>query len=103
MYAEVSGLISRFGIDPREFHLFAFGGAGAMLACFLARELDMKGVVVPPTPGVVSALGGLIADLRKALRNVPVAKQAPFEPLPPSPPPLLPPPVPGLPPVSPGF
>ncbi|MBB4568743.1 hydantoinase/oxoprolinase family protein [Rhizobium leucaenae] len=64
MYAEVSGLISRFGIDPREFHLFAFGGAGAMLACFLARELDMKGVVVPPTPGVVSALGGLIADLK---------------------------------------
>lgn len=64
MYAEVSGLISRFGIDPRGFHLFAFGGAGAMLACFLARELDMAGVVVPPRPGVVSALGGLIADLR---------------------------------------
>lgn len=64
MYAEVSGLISRFGIDPRAFHLFAFGGAGAMLASFLARELDMKGVVVPPTPGVVSALGGLIADLK---------------------------------------
>jgi N-methylhydantoinase A len=64
MYAEVSGMISRFGIDPREFHLFAFGGAGAMLACFLARELEMKGVVVPPTPGVVSALGGLIADMK---------------------------------------
>lgn len=64
MYAEVSALTSRFAIDPREFHLFAFGGAGAMLACFLARELDMKGVVVPPTPGVVSALGGLIADTR---------------------------------------
>lgn len=64
MYAEVSGLISRFGIDPREFHLFAFGGAGAMLACFLARELDMQGVVVPPTPGVVSALGGLVADVK---------------------------------------
>lgn len=64
MYAEVSALTSRFAIDPREFHLFAFGGAGAMLACFLARELDMKGVVVPPVPGVVSALGGLIADLR---------------------------------------
>ncbi len=64
MYAEVSALVSRFAIDPREFHLFAFGGAGAMLACFLARELDMKGVVVPPTPGVVSALGGLIADLK---------------------------------------
>ncbi len=64
MYAEVSGLVSRFGIDPREFHLFAFGGAGAMLACYLARELDMKGVVVPPRPGCVSALGGLIADLK---------------------------------------
>jgi N-methylhydantoinase A len=64
MYAEASALISRFGVDPREFHLFPFGGAGAMLACFLARELDMKGVVVPPTPGVVSALGGLIADLK---------------------------------------
>lgn len=64
MYAEVSGLISRFGIDPRDFHLFAFGGAGAMLACFLAKELDMKGVVVPPRPGVVSAFGALIADLK---------------------------------------
>lgn len=64
MYAEVSALVSRYAIDPREFHLFAFGGAGAMLACFLARELDMKGVVVPPSPGVVSALGGLVADLK---------------------------------------
>jgi len=64
MYAEVSGLVSRFGIDPRQYHLFAFGGAGAMLASFLAREMDMQGVVVPPRPGVVSALGGLIADLR---------------------------------------
>lgn len=64
MFAEVSGLVSRFAIDPREFHLFAFGGAGPMLACFLARELEMKGVVVPPSPGVVSALGGLIADVK---------------------------------------
>lgn len=64
MYAEVSALMSRYAIDPREFHLFAFGGAGAMLACFLARELDMKGVIVPPAPGVVSALGGLVADLK---------------------------------------
>ncbi len=64
MFAEVSGLISRFAIDPRAFHLFAFGGAGPMLACFLARELDLKGIVVPPAPGVVSAFGGLIADLK---------------------------------------
>lgn len=64
MYAEVSALVSRFAIDPRDFHLFAFGGAGAMLACFLAQELDMRGVVVPPRPGVVSAFGGLVADLK---------------------------------------
>jgi len=64
MYADTSGLVSRFGIDPREFYFLAFGGAGPMMACFLARELNVKGVVVPPTPGVLSALGGLIADLK---------------------------------------
>jgi N-methylhydantoinase A len=64
MYSDVSGLVSRFGIDPREFSLLGFGGAGPMLACFLARELRMKEVVVPLTPGVLSALGGLIADLK---------------------------------------
>jgi len=64
MYTDVSGLVSRFGIDPREFYFLAFGGAGPMMACFLARELNMKGVVVPPTPGVLSALGGLVADLK---------------------------------------
>ena len=64
MYSDVSGLVSRFGIDPREFACLAFGGAGPMMACFLARELGMKEVVVPPAPGVLSALGGLIADLK---------------------------------------
>ena len=64
MFQEVSGLVSRFGVDPREFACLAFGGAGPMMACFLARELRMPEVVVPPTPGVLSALGGLIADLK---------------------------------------
>ncbi|MEJ1976428.1 MAG: hydantoinase/oxoprolinase family protein [Acetobacteraceae bacterium] len=64
MYSDVSALVSRFGIDPREFACLAFGGAGPMLACFLARDLGMQEVVVPPTPGVLSALGGLIADLK---------------------------------------
>ena len=64
MYSDVSGLVSRFGIDPREFACLAFGGAGPMMACFLARELSMKEVVVPPAPGVLSAMGGLIADLK---------------------------------------
>ena len=64
MYLEVSKLISRAGIDPREFALQAFGGAGPMLACFLAAELGMTHVVVPTTPGVLSALGGLVADVK---------------------------------------
>jgi N-methylhydantoinase A len=64
MYMEVSKLVSRYGIDPRDYALQAFGGAGPMMACFLAREIGMRHVVVPPTPGVLSALGGLIADVK---------------------------------------
>lgn len=64
MYMEVSKLISRSGVDPREFALQAFGGAGPMMACFLAAELGMTHVVVPTAPGVLSALGGLIADIK---------------------------------------
>ena len=64
MYMEVSKLISRSGVDPRAFALQAFGGAGPMMGCFLAAELDMTHVVVPTAPGVLSALGGLIADIK---------------------------------------
>lgn len=46
------------------FWFLAFGGAGPMMACLMARELNLKGVIVPPTPGVLSALGGLVADIR---------------------------------------
>lgn len=64
MFVEVSKLISRYGVDPREYAMEAFGGAGPMLACFLAREVGMRSVVIPTTPGVLSALGGLIADIK---------------------------------------
>lgn len=64
MYAKISGLVSRFGVDPRTISLLAFGGAGPMMGCFVARELGVEEVVVPTTPGVLSALGGLIADLK---------------------------------------
>ncbi|QDL93853.1 hydantoinase/oxoprolinase family protein (plasmid) [Paroceanicella profunda] len=64
MYREVSKLASRRGIDLAEFTLLAFGGGGPMMACLLARELGMKRVLVPRTPGVLSALGGLTADIR---------------------------------------
>ncbi|MCK1303759.1 MULTISPECIES: hydantoinase/oxoprolinase family protein [unclassified Bradyrhizobium] len=64
MYAGVSRLVSRFGIDPRSFTLLPFGGAGPMLACHLARALNIDEILVPATPGVLSALGGLIADTK---------------------------------------
>lgn len=64
MYAGVSRIVSRFGIDPREFTLMPFGGAGPMMACYLARALNTERMLVPTTPGVLSALGGLIADLK---------------------------------------
>jgi N-methylhydantoinase A len=64
MYKEVSKLAARQGVDARDFCLMPFGGAGPMLGCLLARELGMREVLVPATPGVLSALGGLIADIR---------------------------------------
>ncbi len=64
MFAEVNKLVARYGVDPRDFALLTFGGAGPMLGCFLARELGMQRVLVPARPGVVSALGGLVADVK---------------------------------------
>lgn len=64
MFVEVNKLIARFGVDPRDFTLMPFGGAGPMLGCFLARELGIGAIMVPRRPGVVCALGGLIADVK---------------------------------------
>ena len=50
------------GRDPREFTLFAFGGNGPVIAMEIARELEMPRVLVPPGPGVFSALGLLLSD-----------------------------------------
>ncbi len=51
------------GFDPRRFALVAFGGAGPMHACPLAEELQIGEIIVPPNPGMFSALGLLTADL----------------------------------------
>lgn len=51
------------GYDPRDFALVAFGGAGPMHVCALAEELEIERVLVPPNPGMFSALGLLTADL----------------------------------------
>src|SRR5215470_12409471 len=53
------------GYDPRDFALFCFGGAGGLHAASLARSLGMRRVVVPQFPGALSALGLLLADVRK--------------------------------------
>jgi N-methylhydantoinase A len=52
------------GYDPRDFALVAFGGGGPMHATALARELHIGRVIVPPQPGVFSAWGMLMTDLR---------------------------------------
>jgi N-methylhydantoinase A len=52
------------GADPRDFTLFAFGGAGPLHAAALARELGLPRVLVPARPGLVNALGCVVADLR---------------------------------------
>jgi N-methylhydantoinase A len=53
------------GLDPREFALVAFGGAGGMHACALAEELGIATTLVPRAGGVLSALGLAISDLRR--------------------------------------
>jgi N-methylhydantoinase A len=51
------------GHDPRDYVLMPFGGAGPLHACALADALDIRRIVVPPAPGVLSALGLCMADV----------------------------------------
>jgi len=53
------------GFDPREFTLFTFGGAGGMHAAYLARLLSIPKILVPNNPGILSAIGMLMADIIK--------------------------------------
>jgi N-methylhydantoinase A len=53
------------GIDVRDFALLSFGGAGGLHAVDLARELEMSEAIIPPQPGVFSAIGLLVADVRR--------------------------------------
>jgi N-methylhydantoinase A len=66
--ADAVRLISiRRGYDPREFCLVAFGGAGPLHGAALAEELAIPTVLVPPNPGITSALGCLLVDVRHDL------------------------------------
>jgi N-methylhydantoinase A len=53
------------GEDPREYILVAFGGAGPVHAALLARELKIPRVLIPASPGVHSAMGLLVSDLKR--------------------------------------
>ena len=53
------------GIEPRDFALVAFGGAGPMHAVFLAQELEIETVIVPKAPGAFSAWGMLQSLIRQ--------------------------------------
>lgn len=63
------------GFDPREFVLFSFGGAGGMHAAFLARLLNIPKVFVPLNPGILSAIGMLMADVIKDYSQTVMKKQ----------------------------
>lgn len=65
MHAQLMPLMARRGIDPRDFAMLAYGGAGPTHALLLARELGIKKVIVPPSPGTLCALGCLVADLKR--------------------------------------
>ncbi|PVB60117.1 hydantoinase/oxoprolinase family protein [Labrenzia sp. 011] len=57
------------GEDPRDYALFAFGGAGPLHATSIARELGVPRVLVPSRPGITNALGCVVADLRHDFVN----------------------------------
>lgn len=57
-------LTVRRGLDPRKFTLVAFGGAGPLHATAIARAVGAQRVIIPPHPGLSSAFGALLADMR---------------------------------------
>jgi N-methylhydantoinase A len=65
MHEAIKVVSSNRGFDLRDFHLLAFGGAGPLHAAALARDLGMRGVLVPAFPGAFSALGLLLSDVRQ--------------------------------------
>jgi N-methylhydantoinase A len=71
MYAEFTKILSRAAVDPRDFALVAFGGAGPVVGALLAREVGVPAVFVPRSPGTLCALGALCADVvSDAVRTV---------------------------------
>ena len=65
MYAALVPLMARKAVDLDRFALLPFGGAGPTHGFLLAREVGIQRVIVPPNPGVLCAIGSLVADVRR--------------------------------------
>lgn len=63
MADEVRVVAAKRGVDPHDFTLLPFGGAGAVHAAAVAEELEMRRILVPASPGAFSALGLLCSDV----------------------------------------
>ncbi len=65
MGTEITKLLATAGVDPRQFSLVAYGGAGPTHANLLAEEAHLTSVTVPTAPGTFCALGAILADVRR--------------------------------------
>ena len=65
MAAEITKLLAQAGVDPRQYALLAYGGAGPTHANLLVREAGIRSVLVPSAPGTFCALGAVLADVRR--------------------------------------
>jgi len=74
----VRTLVAGRGIDMRDYALCVFGGAGPLLASQVARALEAREVVIPPHPGLLCAVGLLVADLSRVFtetRKLPLSEE----------------------------
>ena len=65
MAAEITKLLAQAGVDPRQYALLAYGGAGPTHANLLVREVGIRSVLIPTAPGTFCALGAVLADVRR--------------------------------------
>ena len=65
MAAEITKLLAQAGVDPRQYALLAYGGAGPTHANLLVREAGIRSVLIPRAPGTFCALGAVLADVRR--------------------------------------
>jgi N-methylhydantoinase A len=70
------------GYDPRNYVIYAYGGMGPVVGALVAQEMKIERVVVPPHPGLFSALGLLMSDLKRIYRKTgftPISATTPAE------------------------